>query len=201
MFTSPLISVFLIWSFLRSLLHSSKVSFLQFQFLLPLSLLLSKFQIHTFPVLLFNDLLIVLHIRLNLFIFIFKSLLFVSVTVYTSCISASRPDHFTPRKRAPGTHFILLQFGLTCPIYCRFRGVFLKANNSGIPPLLVTASERTKKKPPPHCFRCPATASERTPKEITILLFYKGRRIAKKDIDIHISNIPTNIVSLLYIYI
>jgi hypothetical protein len=48
----------------------------------------------------------------------------------TRCISASRPDRFTPGERAPGTHFILLQFGLTCPIYCRFRGVFLNANNS-----------------------------------------------------------------------
>jgi hypothetical protein len=42
-------------------------------------------------------------------------------------------------------NFILLQFGLTCPIYCRFRGFFLKANKSGLLPLPVTASERTKK--------------------------------------------------------
>jgi hypothetical protein len=70
----------------------------------------------------------------------------------TRCIAASRPDRFTPGERAPGTHFILLQFGLTCAIYCRFRGVFLKANNSGLPPPPVTASERTQKKSPPYCF-------------------------------------------------
>jgi hypothetical protein len=81
----------------------------------------------------------------------------------TRCISASRTDRFTPQEKALGTHFILLQFGLTCPINCRFRGIFLKANNSGLPPFPITASERTKKKTPPHCF--PVTASERTQKK------------------------------------
>jgi hypothetical protein len=53
-----------------------------------------------------------------------------------------------------------MQFGLTCPIYFRFRGVFPKANNSGLRPPPVTASERTQK--------------------ITNPLIYKGRCIAKK---------------------
>jgi hypothetical protein len=32
-------------------------------------------------------------------------------------------------------NFLPLQFGLTCPIYFRFLGAILKANNSGLPPM------------------------------------------------------------------
>jgi hypothetical protein len=34
-----------------------------------------------------------------------------------------------------------------------------------LPAFLVTASERTKQKTPPHCCCCPATASEQTKKK------------------------------------
>jgi hypothetical protein len=73
-------------------------------------------------------------------------------------------------------NFILLQFGLTCPIYFRFLGAVLKANNSGHSPLPVTASERTQKKTTPHCCIRAAACQQKLR---------------------HILNIPTNILTLL----
>jgi hypothetical protein len=71
--------------------------------------------------------------------------------------------------RACKANFILLQFGLTCPIDFRFLGAILKTNNSGLPllpgrqatipslprtitaavTLWATVSERAQKKTPP----------------------------------------------------
>jgi hypothetical protein len=96
-----------------------------------------------------------------------------------------------------------LQLWLTCQIYYRVRGVFLKAHNSRLPSLPVTTPEASKKYNLGTDLK-ENTTSERTPKKITDLELTK-----KKTPPLHSnsppspSNTHTNKVSpfRFYIYI